>query len=322
MDLCALTSAYKLPRSGYLAHLTSVDFLITQMVKVFPQSCLIYSYPSNTYSTINIISMDSMLPSPAAYGSGRKETERYVITHRLGSEYQKQSVFASGQPQDWPRSSRYNRRGPRMTSYNPALPPGAPIQPHYDRRMRDGARARPPPVIRIRPRNQPRYSRQSGYDQHDHYGYPEGRARRRSRSPIKNKNTKSIRFQARVSSSDDNSISHESYSESAAGYYLASRSRKEKDHTFGISLARSNSNKNLSVSLTQDSETNLGHDGANGSRNNLEGGYKVYKENIFSVSSSRYTYSSDLRMPIEAELVLQPPSRPTEKSLSPLLTWM
>ena len=98
--------------------------------------------------------------------------------------------------------------------------------------------------------------------------------------------------------------------------------RSPRGLTFEISLARSNADKNSSVSLTQTSETSLGHDRVKGSKNITEGDYKVYEESIFNISSSRYTNFLDLRMPVEAELVLQPRPRPTEKRLNPLLTWM
>ena len=98
--------------------------------------------------------------------------------------------------------------------------------------------------------------------------------------------------------------------------------RSPRGLKFGVSLARSSPDNNSSVPITQTPETNLGHDGVKGSKNIIEGDYKIYKESIFSVSSSRYTNFSDLAMPVEAELVLQPPAGPTKRSLSPLLTWM
>ena len=98
--------------------------------------------------------------------------------------------------------------------------------------------------------------------------------------------------------------------------------RLSRGLTFGFSLARWNPDKSPSVSLTQTSETRVGHDVVKESKNIKEGDYKVYKESIFRVSSSRYTKSLDLRTSVEAELVSQPPPPPTDKSLSPLLTWM
>ena len=226
------------------------------------------------------------MPLAPAYGYGRKRTEsrriegpgrsEYIITHRHGSNYQKQSVFASAQPQRLP--SRYNSlHGAHATPYYSAPPPASPavVPAAFDREGPSRARMLPPI-------------------------YPIQRSIRKEKEY-----TMSISSSGKTSSSDFSDMDQHS----------------PRGLTFGISLARSNPDKNSSVSLTQTSEPKFGLDGVKESKKITEGDCKVYMESIFSVSSSRYTNSLDLRMPVEAELVLQPPPGPTEKSLSPLLTW-
>ena len=249
------------------------------------------------------MSMNPRLPAPA-YGYGRKRTEsrriegpgrsQYVITHRHGSEYQKQSVFASVKPQTAPpllHSHGHHGHSPGLDQ------PGYPNHPrvleqHGDFHPRLG------PGHHDLPRVFERYRHPPEFAEAIRFGRKSPRETKHRKMPISSPST--------VSSRDDSDMDQ----------------RSPRGLTFGISLARSNSDKNSSVSLTQASETSLGHNGVKGSKNNIEGDYKVYKETIFSVSSSRYTNSLDLAMPVEAELVLQPPPRPTERSLNPLLTWM
>ena len=265
--------------------------------------------------------MNPTLPAPV-YRYGRKRTEsrriegpgrsEYIITHRHGSEYQKQSVFATAQSQSLP--SRYNRHGPQIPNYFSAPPAGPPIQHGHDFPMVQMPPA-PPQVRDLKP---PHPGHPPGFDQHGrysdddihhipptHHGHPPGfdqHGHHGHQPQI---------VRGRYSDDDIIAISDDSDMDQ----------RSPRSLTFGISLAPSNSDKDSSVSLTQASETSLGHDGVKGSKNNGEGD-KKYKETIFSVSSSRYTNSLDFRMPVEAELVLQPPPIPTEKSLNPLLTWM
>ena len=244
------------------------------------------------------VSMNPTLPSPVyRYGRRRSESRHiegpgrseYIITHHHGSEYQKQSVFASAQPQSLP--GRYNRHGPQITNYLPAPPPQPQIRHRFDPRMVQMPPAPPrAPEFHLIPPAHPGHP--PGFDQHGHHGHQ-------------------IQIDRHDSGDDIIAVSDDSDTDQ----------RSPRSLTFGISLAPSNSDKNSSVSLTQACETSLGHDGVTGSKINIEGD-KKYKETIFSVSSSRYTNSLDLRMPVEAELVLQPQPKPTEKSLNPLLTWM
>ena len=220
------------------------------------------------------ISMNAMLPAPV-YGYDRKRTESrrvegagrsgYIITHRHGSKYQKQSVFAGGQPQSLPRP--YDGYGAYATPDDFAR--GAKGIPIAYERLEGPSGVTGLPIIH----------------------HSESSSRKSS---------------SKVSSSDFSDMDQ----------------RSPRSLTFGISLARSNPDKSSSVSLTQTSEPNLRHDGVKGSKKLIKGDRKGYTESIFSVLSSRYAKFLDLRMPIGAELVLQPPPRPTEKSLNSLLTWM
>ena len=204
------------------------------------------------------------LPAPA-YGYGRKRTEsrriegpgssEYILTHRHGSGYQKQSVFAGAEPQS--SSSLYNGHGRRRT-YRYSAP------------------------------------------QHGHHGH----------QPELDKLLLVRRKDKELTISSSSEVSSEDIADM--------HQRSPRGLTFGISLASSNSDKTSSVSFTQTCQTGLDHGRVKGSKNTIESGLK---ESIFRVSSSRYTHPLDMRLPVEAELVLQPPPRPTEKSLSPLLTW-
>ena len=342
------------------------------------------------------MSMNSRLPAPA-YGYGGKRTEsrriegpgrsEYIITHRHGSEYQKQSVFASGQPQSLPSS--YKGHGPEQEAYFHAPPPRPQIQHGYDQ-MLHMSPASPGGYAQFHHIQPGDHGHPPGFDQHGHHGHGQSelaggqpqfmpriipiRPPRTSHYPTPPLPPKfaypshHLQVDRHSHHSDDDilvarggpELSEASSAKKLSDIQEESRSREDKDHTmsisapskvssrdvsdmdqrwsrgltFGISLARSISDKNSSVSLTQTSETRLGLDGVKGSKNIIEGDYKAYKESIFSVSSSRYTgplsprmcsqSTSSLhpRMSIGAELVLQPPARPTEKGLSPLLTWM
>lgn len=274
------------------------------------------------------MSMNPKPPAPA-YGYGGKKTEsrriegpgrsEYIITHRHGSEYQKQSVFASGQPQSLP--SRYKSHGREQEAYFRAPPPRPQIQHGYDMSPAILSRSQHPAgdhdnllLVRKKGTILPVSSSSSddnptGLDS-DSKSVEAFRARRRSRHRLV------------TSQREERRNVYIPPQQSQLDRHFHMKQRSPRGLTFGISLARLNSDKDSSVSLTQTSETSLGHDGVKGSKNITEGDYKVYKESILSVSSSRYTNSLDLRIPVEAELVLQPPARPTEKSLDPLLTWM
>ncbi len=235
---------------------------------------------------------------PPAYGYSRTRTESrriegpgrspHIITHRHGSEYQKQSVYASAQHQTLP--SRYNSHGPRMITTRFTSPPEPQIHLYNAiKREEQSHHKRQPQMNRL--------NRDTEY---------EARMRAEELSAMLRDDKRSISSSSKVSSRDISEMDQ----------------RSPRGLKFGFSLARSSPDKNSSVSITQTLETSLGHDGVKGSKSIIEGDYKVYKENIFSVSSSRYTNFLDLRLPVEAELVLQPPAGPTKKSLSPLLTWM
>ena len=260
------------------------------------------------------MNMNPRLPAPE-YGYGRKRTEsrriegpgssEYILTHRHGSEYQKQSVFASAQPRSLP--SRYNSHGHQRRYFPPASPSGPQIQHrHHDHH----------PGFDV----DDAHDGHDAHDAHDDYEQEELRRGHAHRSH-------SHRRYSRASDPRVIPVIHSTELRiprfPSGG--LRSRDIADMDQrsprglTFGISLACSSSDKNSSVSFAQTSETGSGHDGVKGSKNTIKSGYK---ESIFRVLSSRYTNSLALRMPVEAELVLQPPPRPTEKSLSPLLTWM
>ena len=238
------------------------------------------------------MSMDPMLPAPA-YGYGRKRTEsrrmegsgrsEYTITHRHGSEYQKQSIFASAQHQAFP--SPYSNHRPFIVPH-PAPPPDR----HY------------PPHVLMHP----------GY--HDPQLEEDYGAEQRFAAPInaeskhreKGLHAMSISSSNKLSSSDISDMDH----------------RLPRSLKFTVSLARSDSAKSSSVPLTQTLETGIGHEGVKRLNNTREGEYKVYKDKIFNVWSSRYTKFLNGVIPVEAGLVLQPPPRPNQKSRYPLLTWM
>ena len=248
-----------------------------------------------------------MLPAPA-YGHGRKRTElrrikgpgksEYIITHRHGSEYQKQSVFANVQPEESP--SAYNNHEPFITPYDSAPPPQRPPirhlamdLGHHDRqdfRHHDQQTVEP-----IHAESARRRFRRS-----------EPRFYAKSRIREKRLYTMFSSSSSKLSSSDNCEMDH----------------RSPRSLKFAVSLARSDSDKSSSVPLTQTSETGIGHDGVKRLNNTREGDYKVYKENIFNVLSSRYTNLFEFGMPDEAELILQPLPRPNQKVRSPLLTWL
>ena len=237
------------------------------------------------------MSMDPRLPAPA-YGHGRKRAEsrpgrsEYIITHRHGSEYQKQSVFARAQPQALP--SAYNNHGPFITPHHSATPPrrlvahtaSSPQRRHGRRRQQSIESARATSIVR------------------------------------------SIRTDPRDREEDDAGLSIPSSSKLSSSEISDIDQRSPRSLKFAISLARSDSDKSSSVPLTRTSKIDLGHDGVKELRNIREDHYKVYKEKIFNVLSSRYTKSLDLGTPDEAELVVQPPPGPNQKSRNPLLTWM
>ena len=124
------------------------------------------------------MSMNSRLPAPA-YGYGRQKTEsrriegpgrsEYIITHRHGSEYQKQSVFASGQPQSLP--SRYKNHGPEQEAYFHAPPPRPQIQHGYDPmlHMSPASPGEDAQFYTIQPGD---HGHPPGFDRHGHHGHP------------------------------------------------------------------------------------------------------------------------------------------------------
>ncbi len=269
---------------------------------------------------------------PPAYGYSRKRTESrriegpgrspHIITHRHGSEYQKQSVYASARYQTLP--SRYNSHGPRMITTRFTSPPEPQIHLYNaEQRLRfeqeENRRSRPRPYPPPpEPQIHPSYHNHPRSYQHSHH----------KRQPQMNRLNRDTEYEARMRAEELSAMLRDDKRSISSSSKVSSRDISEMDQRsprglkFGFSLARSSPDKNSSVSITQTLETSLGHDGVKGSKNIIEGDYKVYKENIFSVSSSRYTNFLDLRLPVEAELVLQPPAGPTKKSLSPLLTWM
>ena len=251
-----------------------------------------------------------MLPAPA-YGQNRKGTESqriegpgrsgYVITHRHRSEYQKQSAFASVQPQSLP--SRCRSHGPRDASYysDPRFVPSVRDLHTQSSKKKKKKKTPQSPLRGVR-------DLKIGV----HSDSELARATRAMPMHVEHLRHKvkvdrnPVRSSSKVSSIDDFDMGQ----------------RLSRGLTFGFSLERSNLDKSPSVSLIQTSKTSVGHDVVKESKNIIEDESKVYKERIFSVSSSRYTKSLDLRTSVEAELVLQPPPPPTDKSLSRLLTWM
>ena len=262
--------------------------------------------------------MDTMFPGPEYGQVPRRTTSRriegpgrseYIITHSHGSEYRKQSVFASAEPQSF--QNIYNNHEPQRPSYYSDPPLGGQVQHGYDRMLHM-------PLDPLRPHQlQPDdHGQPPEFDDHDYYKQLRRRERftpralsgvhAESQSRKHKRRTINVLPPYRISSGD----------------LFGMNQCSPRGPTFGISYSLLNPDDNSSVSLAQTSDRSLGHDGLKGSKKVMKGDCKVYKESIFNVSTSRYTNSLDRTVPVEAELVLQPRSRPTGNSPTPLMSWM
>lgn len=252
---------------------------------------------------------------PLPFGTVRRRTEsrrveepgrsKQKISHRHGSGHQKQSAFtgvhneatpghyyADDSPKKfhyhYPNETpyRFSRRHDRLDgqekNWGLLVPEGQNID---EMLIQEG---------RMAPHYDPRLVRDTFYHPPD-----------------------SIDPKRRTYSEAQNSVSTISYTD---------RSYKDKlsptGLSFGFSFGVFAQDQRSSISLPETSLTNLDRAGVKGSNNIVRGDSKVYRESIFNVSSSRYTNRSDLGLPCEAELVLQPLAGASERSLHPLLNWM